>query len=102
MKQAPSGHIIQSNLTKNYSYDLEYFYLGRRFIYRCSIKRGPPNVVCILNDAGDDITDKVAPYLGPNEDFHANPYTITPSDFNEDVFDIVTYTDKRFTKLKNN
>lgn len=41
------------------------------------IKKGPNNIYTVLKDDGDEITNKILPYLGPNHDWshNINPHT---------------------------
>jgi len=42
-------------------------------------KRGPPRLLCATNEEGDNVTETVMGYLGPNEDFHGG-VALSPSD----------------------
>jgi hypothetical protein len=61
-------------------YDLHYYYNGKPYAIRMRMKRGPHPIVKVVGDSGNDITDSIRAYMGPNGTF----YACTPSDFGED------------------
>ena len=73
---------MPSSLEKvgKHKYKLEYRHNGRVYSILLPILRGPSRIYSIRGVNADDpiepnLIDKVAPYLGPNFDFHNNPVT---------------------------
>ena len=66
----------------NNTYELSYTISGN--IYKMIIipNRGPSNVLQIIDDNYEDVTDFIMPYLGPKENWH-NSSMFTPSFFNK-------------------
>ncbi|MAI15563.1 MAG: hypothetical protein CMM15_16280 [Rhodospirillaceae bacterium] len=58
--------------------DIEYPYCGRNYVFRTQIKKGPRKFLVekVVDEAENDITDTVRRYLGPNEDWHGNTYSV--------------------------
>lgn len=81
---------------------IEYNYKGKSYYILSDIPRGPSStkikVVSILNADGNDITGNVAPFLGPNCDWHNIPYT--PNDFNETLLQFVFDNNEVVVKTK--
>ena len=50
-------------------YEVEYKIKGKQYKMMVSPKRGPPKIVSIFDKDGNDITDCIMPYLGPNYDW---------------------------------
>ena len=76
LKLKPTPRPIQ-NLGKN---TIQEYRCGEKeYKILTKIKRGPNklNVVKIQNIFGEDITQSIQPYMGPNEDWHRIPYTLT-------------------------
>ena len=44
--------------------------MGKLFKYRFKIQRGPSKILQIINTNHIDVTSKIAPYAGPQYDFH--------------------------------
>lgn len=60
-------------------YTVYDYYVGeRQYKILSKIKRGPNKykVVGVQDDNGNDITEDVKSFLGPNEDWHRIPYTL--------------------------
>lgn len=51
-------------------YELHYKYNNKLYKICIPIKKGPTNISDILDENGNDISEKISPYLGPNEDLH--------------------------------
>ena len=51
-------------------YEVSYKLLGKKYKMLVKIKRGPCPINSIIDDDGNDITDKVLPYMGPKFDWH--------------------------------
>jgi len=52
------------------SYELTYVINGRIYKLIVTPVRGPVPIMQISNDAGEDVTDIVLPYMGPQYDWH--------------------------------
>lgn len=59
-------------------YEIQYALHDHVYKVRTRVRRGPSNIIQILNHQGEDVTDEVRTYLGPNEDFHGQ--CMTPND----------------------
>jgi len=54
---------------------LSYVLNGRLYRLVLPIRRGPSPVLLITDENGDDVTDQILPFLGPNEDWHGQTFT---------------------------
>lgn len=61
------------------TYELTYVIKGRVYKMIVTPPRGPPAVLQIINDEGDDVTDLILPYMGPYNDWYGT--NIKPSYF---------------------
>jgi hypothetical protein len=61
-------------------YTLTYFHNNNSYTIMLPILRGPSKIFKIENEIYEDVTDKIKPYLGPNEDCHN--MKITPKQLN--------------------
>lgn len=67
-------------------YELSYIINGKLYKMVVSPSRGPIPILCITNKNDNDITEKIIPYLGPNNDWHNK--TFYPNFFNEELLNI--------------
>ena len=51
-------------------YRVRYLLNDRVYTILIKKKRGPPRILYVMDDRGEDVTETVLGYLGPNEDFH--------------------------------
>ena len=66
------------------TYEITFTIRGR--IHKLLVKntQGPDDIIMVINGNGDDVTDNVRPYLGPNADaFASHADQITPEFFGE-------------------
>ena len=54
----------------NKTYELTYVIKGRMYKMIVTPKRGPIPILLIINDLGEDVTNHVLPYMGPQYDWH--------------------------------
>jgi hypothetical protein len=61
-------------------------------------KKGPKNVLQVIDDNNEDITTLIVPYLGPAEDWHSSKFK--PSFFNRKTltFNLSSSDDITFTE----
>lgn len=55
-------------------YDVQYVLRDRVYKVRTQVRR-VPRVARVFDHEGEDVSDCVLAYLGPNEDFHGSPMT---------------------------
>jgi len=53
---------------------IEYAINDKKYRFITGLKRGPLSIVMVKSE-GTEVTEKILPYLGPNEDFHNIRYT---------------------------
>lgn len=61
--------------TDRNQYEIQYVLNDRIYKVRTRVKRGPPHIIQVKDDDGNDITDDFRCYVGPNEDFHGQHTT---------------------------
>jgi hypothetical protein len=61
-------------LNKN-KYEITYIVEGKIYKLVVNVTRGPSPVLQIINDANDDVTYEVLPYVGPNYNWHNSSFT---------------------------
>jgi hypothetical protein len=61
-------------LDKN-TYEVSYIVNEKLYKMIVSHSKGPPIILCILNENEDNITDEITPYFGPNNDWHKRKFT---------------------------
>lgn len=66
------------HIDKN-TYTVNYILKGRKYTMLVKPSSGPPPILLVFDENGDDVTDKVVPYIGPQNDFHGQ--TLTPDFF---------------------
>lgn len=64
-------------------YELTYIINGKMYKILVKPARGPVPILCVTDKNNNDITEKIIPYLGPNNDWHNEKYY--PDFFNEEV-----------------
>ncbi len=71
---------LSNSLTKVTSnvYTLDYKYLGKPYSLLLKVRRGPRQIQSIVDDEGNDVTEEVRPFLGPNENGHLLHVPVTP------------------------
>lgn len=57
---------------------LKYHHKGQEYKLHLKINNQPPKFMSIVNENGDDIQDKLIPFIGPNHDFHLEQIELTP------------------------
>lgn len=68
---------------------IEYAINDKKYRFITGLKRGPSNIAMIKCE-DNEVTDKILPYLGPNEDFHNIRYT--PESLGYSSLDFYTIT----------
>jgi hypothetical protein len=61
------------HIRKN-TYEIQYALHDRVYRVRTRTRRGPSQIVCVRDQCGEDITEELRSYLGPNEDFHGQTF----------------------------
>jgi len=69
-------------LDKN-KYQVSYIINGKLYKMIVTPSRGPMPILCITDKYENDITEKIIPYLGPNNDWHNKKFY--PDFFNEEL-----------------
>jgi len=64
--------IIQLETNK---YEVTYIIKGKTYKMIVKPKRGPRRVLIVSDENQEDVSDKIFPYLGPEENFHGEIYT---------------------------
>lgn len=59
--------------------EVSYEFRDNTYKFRTSLKRGMSDPIVFLDENDKDVSEEIAPYLGPGEDFHSIKYT--PHDF---------------------
>lgn len=84
--------------TSSNTYEIRYVLSGK--IYKLVVipKKGPKNVLQVIDDNNQDITNLIVPYLGPAEDWHSSKFK--PSFFNRKTltFNLSSSDDVTFTQ----
>jgi hypothetical protein len=77
-------------------YELTYVIKGKTYKMLVKVKKGPRNILFVLDENGVDVSHIMFPYLGPEENFHNQIYT--PRFFNKKklVFELYNGTEKTF------
>ena len=78
---------------------IPYKYKDKTYFYLLKIPKGFPPVQKIEDDGGNDISDQILPYLGPNLDCHNTK--ISPMDFGYSKVVVTTIYDKVITFEEN-
>jgi hypothetical protein len=70
------------------TYKITYVIKGQTYIMNVILTRGPKKVLLVCDEAQNDMSDIVFPYLGPEENWHKDIYT--PKFFSRDklVFEL--------------
>ena len=53
-----------------HTYEISYVLHDKTYCFRTKVQRGPSRVIQVTDETGEDITEEIRSYLGPNEDFH--------------------------------
>jgi hypothetical protein len=56
-------------------YRVNYVVDGKLYKMVVKSRRGPPSVLLVCDDQGEDVNTLVIPYLGPEENFHGSKLT---------------------------
>ena len=70
---------LQYTEISRHVYEIRYQIHLRPYRFRVKYKMGPSPYQYFWNEDGQNITDQIVPYIGPNHDFHKIEYT--PHDF---------------------
>ena len=85
-----SQHIFHNSILINkHIYDIEYSINCKIYRFRTSYKKGPSKYSQFIDHTGQDISEYIFKYVGPNDDFHNINYT--PTDFNCSSMIIIYY-----------
>ena len=52
------------------TYEITYVLHDKTFRFRTKVRRGPSRVIQATDESGEDVTEDLRSYMGPNEDFH--------------------------------
>lgn len=79
-------------------YEVTYVINGRLYKLIIIPTRGPAPILQISDERGEDMTDKILPYMGPQYNWHGNKY-LTPGFFNcrELNFELADGTEYSYT-----
>ncbi len=82
------------------TYEITYKINGR--IYKMIVKpnRGPGIVNKILNENNEDVTEKLIPYLGPNNNWHHNNFNVDFFNYEKLTFELCNGEMKEFEKYE--
>jgi hypothetical protein len=87
------------------TYEITYVLSGKTYKLIVAPKKGPKNVLQVIDDNNQDITHIIAPYLGPREDWHLSIFK--PSFFNRKSMtfnlsnsDDITFGENEYIYLK--
>ena len=58
----------------NNTYAVNYVVNGRIYTMVVVPKKGPRDILQIIDECNNDVTDIIGPYTGPNEDWHLRVY----------------------------
>ena len=58
----------------NNTYEINYVVNGRIYTMVVIPKKGPRDILQIIDECNNDVTDIIGPYTGPNEDWHLRVY----------------------------
>lgn len=90
-----------SKMVHRHLYDIEYTIHFKKYRLRIPCGRGPSKYFKFIDTNSDkDITEEIAPYVGPNDDFHH--FTYMPHDFGYTSITVM-YTDgtsRTFTEME--
>jgi len=75
---------------------LTYTLDGRLYKTVLDHRKGPPLVLLVTDESGDDLTSEVVPFLGPKRDWHRRDFT--PKFWNKELleFELATGENKEF------
>lgn len=75
--QAVYAYQAKTTLTRvgMHDYNLAYTYKGIQYVIFLRFKKGPRRVESVKDMDGNDVSDQVVPYLGPDESCHHQPIT---------------------------
>ena len=84
--------------TTGNTYEIIYVLSGKIYKLVVTPKKGPKNVLQVIDDTNQDITSLIVPYLGPAEDWHSSKFK--PSFFNRKTltFNLSSSDDVTFTE----
>jgi hypothetical protein len=54
---------------------ISYVMNGKMYKFVVKEKRGPADIIVVTDEKGEDVSNKVIPYLGPQENFHGRKFT---------------------------
>jgi hypothetical protein len=74
-------------LDKN-SYLITYAIKGKIYKMVVKPKRGPRDILLVYNEKYEDISDKIVPYLGPEENWHGSVFKPENFGLNELTFEL--------------
>lgn len=106
---------LNKNLKKidKNTYELSYIINGQLYKLIVKQRKGPKNVIQVIDEEDNDLTENMLSYLGPHENFHGNK-DITPfyfgkkklvfflSNGDEVIFDTHTKIDFYIKNINNN
>jgi hypothetical protein len=81
-------HVYPTPRIEGGRYKVNYVLNDRVYTMLIKKKRGPPRLLCATNEEGDNVTETVMGYLGPNEDFHGGA-ALRPSDMGLGVMTVL-------------
>ena len=58
----------------NNTYEINYVVNGRMYTMVVVPKKGPRDIIQVIDECNNDVTDIIAPYTGPNEDWHTRVF----------------------------
>lgn len=70
------------------TYELSYVLNGKLYKLRLKMKRGPRDIIQIIDHEDNDVTEHITTYLGPMDNFHGDEFT--PDFFGKDSLTFYT------------
>jgi hypothetical protein len=91
--------IEATRIDKN-SYCVTYTIGNRQYKMHTTPTTGPSTVMRVTNENGDDITDKVLPYYGPEQNWHGRKFLPSFFDCKALVFESFDGTENKITEIQ--
>ena len=82
------------------SYEVTYVVNGKLQKLIVTPKRGPSPIMQIRNDVGEDVTNIVLPYMGPQYDWHYREFTPSFFDYKSLTFEFSDGTERTYEETE--
>lgn len=77
-------------------HEITYHIGGNEYKMIVHTQQDPSNLLMVTDGMGQDVTNKVVPYLGPNEDWHHSLFTPCALNFEQLTFQFLDGPDQTF------